>query len=609
MNITPSSAYKYQVGGCLEQDAPSYVMRKADQEFYQALQAGEFCCVLSSPQTGKSSLRVQIMSRLQADKITCGLIDLACIGSHQITLKEFCFGIVCKLEHIFPSQVKARSWWHEREGISPVQRLSEFIAEVLLVEIPGKIVIFIDNIEIILKLNFKDDFFALLRACDEQRVDNPEYQRISFALFGVAILSSLIQENQIVKEIDLQSFQLSEVQPLAPGLKEKADNPQEVLRAILVWTGGQPFLTQKLCQLVLKLPSVITAGTEAESIRALVRSQIIDNWESQDKPAHLKIIRDRLLHDKQRAISRLKLYRQIWQHGGVAKNDSLEQIELQLLGLALKQENELKVANRIYQKVFNLNWIERELASLSKIRPYLDQTNLSAQNYQNLSLSQEQEPIETDLETKKQVYQRFAKPLLGRTRITRFSLTILIVSLMGLTAALVVANKSNEKLDSNRTELKQLENENELKKQEIDEATQQLEQLKQQLSQAQQQGQTAQAKRQQTAQALQTTLKQLEQTKQKFRQAQQQAQVAQAKRQQTAQALQTTLKQLEQAKQKFRQAQQQAQAAQAKQQQTAQSLQTTLKQLEQAKQKLRQVQQQVPKNQAKPEKRKLPNRE
>jgi molybdenum cofactor biosynthesis enzyme MoaA len=40
---------------------------------------------------------------------------------------------------------------------------------------------------------------------------------------------------------------------IAQGLKEKSQNYKKLLTEVLKWTGGQPLLTQKLCQLIVEL--------------------------------------------------------------------------------------------------------------------------------------------------------------------------------------------------------------------------------------------------------------------------------------------------------------------------------------------------------------------
>ncbi|MBD2020642.1 AAA-like domain-containing protein [Leptolyngbya sp. FACHB-36] len=372
MSTPPSPKYQYQVGGSLEKDAPSYVVRQTDEEFYRALRSGEFCYVLNSRQMGKSSLRVQTMRRLQADGVACGVIDITSIGSHAITPAEWYLGIVRRLAKAFGTSGKTLKWWNNREGISPVQRLGEFIEEVLLVEVAQPIVVFIDEIDSVLRLEFKDDFFALIRACYNQRAEKAEYGRLTFGLLGVATPSDLIQDKSrtpfnIGRAIELQGFQLAEAEPLVPGLEQKADHPQAVLRAVLTWTGGQPFLTQKLCQLIVESPFQIAAGSEAELVEQLVRSRIITNWEAQDEPQHLRTIRDRLLSNEQRSGRLLGLYQQILQQDGVAANDSPDQMELRLAGLVVRRAGRLSSYNHIYLEVFNSEWLEQGLA---RLRPY-----------------------------------------------------------------------------------------------------------------------------------------------------------------------------------------------------------------------------------------------
>ena len=156
----------------------------------------------------------------------------------------------------------------------------------------------------------------------------------------------------IGQAIQFEGFKEHEAQPLLQGSSKKVSNPQTVLKEVLAWTGGQPFLTQKLCQLICSVSSSsIPPNTEAEWIADLVQTKIIDNWESQDEPEHLRTIRDRL-HKSKKSTQLLELYRQIWHRGEIVAIDSPEERQLLLSGLVVKQEGTLRVHNRIYKSIF-----------------------------------------------------------------------------------------------------------------------------------------------------------------------------------------------------------------------------------------------------------------
>ena len=129
------------------------------------------------------------------------------------------------------------------------------------------------------------------------------------------------------------------------------------------WTNGQPFLSQKICQLIRNSDDSIPINGESAWIANLVQTKIISNWSAQDEPEHLRTIRDRLLSLSNR-VSVLEQYRLILERGKVPQRTLSNTLELLLSGLVIKQAEMLVVANLIYASIFDRDWLERTGQSL-----------------------------------------------------------------------------------------------------------------------------------------------------------------------------------------------------------------------------------------------------
>ncbi|MEB3291677.1 MAG: AAA-like domain-containing protein [Synechococcales bacterium] len=369
--------YKYQVGGSLGQDSPSYVVRQADLELLTELRQGQLCYIFNARQMGKSSLRVRAMHELHKQGWRCGAVDLTILGTQAVTLEQWYASLVAVIAQNFDLDLDVPTWWRSQGDLSALSRLMTFLRDVLLKQCQESVILFIDEIDSTLLLPFPtDDFWGLIRATYDCRTEDPEFRRLTWVLLGVATPQDLIRDRSrspfgVGRAISLQGFQEHEVLPLFQGLVTSVSQPMIVLRAILRWSGGQPFLTQKLCQLVAQASQrtiqgklTLPPGMEEFWVDQLVQTYVLQDWESQDNPEHLRSIRDRLLCGLH-ARSLLQLYRHILTTDDfyVTPTDlqSPDLQQLLLSGLVEQQNLQLQVKNPIYQSVFNLTWVDQQL--------------------------------------------------------------------------------------------------------------------------------------------------------------------------------------------------------------------------------------------------------
>jgi len=348
----------FTAGGTLRLDSPSYVERPADDELFELALTGEFCYVLTARQLGKSSLMARIARRLQEHGASTAQIDLTKIGTGEITVDQWYLGLITRLKAELNLTTDPDIWWVERASLGPVQRFTDFLRDVVLQETEGAVVIFVDEIDSTLNLDFSDDFFAAIRAMYNARAGDSELNRLTFVLLGVATPTDLIKDRtrtpfNIGQGITLQEFSYTDGRVLEHGVE--AAHPgrgKAIFARIFHWTNGHPYLTQKLC---LAVAETGDGSWTDEQVDRLVEELFLSEEARRD--TNLQFVRDRIQASPQRR-KLLGLYRKVYEGREIADNErSPDQNRLKLFGLVRAEQGLLRVRNEIYRRAFDLNWI------------------------------------------------------------------------------------------------------------------------------------------------------------------------------------------------------------------------------------------------------------
>jgi hypothetical protein len=391
--MTAAATSFYVTGGTLRPDAPSYVERAADHDLYEGLSQGEFCYVLHARQMGKSSLMARTAARLRTEGVAVVVLDLTAIGQN-VSVEQWYDGLLVQLGAALDLEDELDDYWREHPRVGPLQRWMAALREVVLARVPGRVVLFIDEIDVVQSLPFStDEFFAGIRECYNRRAEDPAFERLTFCLLGVASPSDLIRDTRLTpfnigRRIELTDFTEAEAAPLAAGLFTSPPAPprsgegsgnsdlksapprrfgegyggrgQPLLERILHWTNGHPYLTQRLCQAVAASGSAPSTEHRAPGTAVVDRlcQELFLSPRARERDDNLIFVRERLLHSGTDRAGLLEFYRQVRQGKLVADDEGNPLVSLlRLSGVVRSADGRLQVRNRIYERVFDAAWV------------------------------------------------------------------------------------------------------------------------------------------------------------------------------------------------------------------------------------------------------------
>jgi WD40 repeat protein len=361
----------YVTGGTLRHDAPSYVQRRADQSLLDFLLRGEFCYVLTARQMGKSSMMIRTASRLRDCGIGVAVLDLTAVGQN-LTPEQWYGGLLVQIGQQLNLEEELIEFWASQTHLGSMQRWINAICKIILPLYPVRIVIFIDEIDAVRNLPFSsDEFFAGIRECYNQRNESADLQRLTFSLLGVATPSDLISNTSTTPfnigcRIELRDFTQEEIAPLAYGFTQPEKQRSAILKRIFYWTGGHPYLTQRLCQAVAEHQNI----RHVSEVDRLCKDLFFLS-RARERDDNLLFVQERIRRSEEEMESLLELYARIRKRKVVFDDENNRLVTvLRLSGIIQIQAGQLKVRNRIYEKVFNSKWIAMEMPDAERRRQH-----------------------------------------------------------------------------------------------------------------------------------------------------------------------------------------------------------------------------------------------
>ncbi|MDM8527972.1 AAA-like domain-containing protein [Anaerolineales bacterium HSG24] len=367
-----SDHVKFVVGGTVQADEGNYLSRSADDDLLKACVDRKFAYVLTARQIGKSSLMIATSQQLQKKGYQTPMIataqqkgyqtpmiSLAGIGSNLDSDKWY-GTLVSELGDELGIETEVQTWWLEHSNLSNPYRFQRLLRDVVLTEIRAPIVIFLDEIDTMLRFEFGDDFFAAIRSIYNDRAKYSEYHRLTFVLLGVATPDDLIKDKKrtpfnIGERIDVNDFTKDELKLFEQALIDNhGPIGGEYFATIYEWANGHPYLTQKLCREVFQMTGPLKDNLVEQLVKKIFLSEEITD-------ENLTFVQSRVLADRH-VYDMLQIYNDVLTGTPVLDNtQSMPITRLKLYGLLVSHNNQLHIRNRIYKQFFDESWIQDKL--------------------------------------------------------------------------------------------------------------------------------------------------------------------------------------------------------------------------------------------------------
>lgn len=262
-------------------DSAIYVPRPELDQLLRAAQAtvvDAYLALLSSRQTGKTTLLYQLRHRLRPRRLGVALIDLAFVRDQS---EEDLYHYVADALWSELSPHLPRGTERKDAATPPTNAIQfrRFMFDLARQVRAPRIVVLMDEIEAIPE-KFSDAFFGTLRNIFSSRRKEDEivFEKYLFMLCGARELHRLTDglnsPLNIAERVYLKDFDVAGVQALVANFQRTGiAAPLETAQWVYDQTSGHPYLTQKLCALIERAhPAAISPEVIQTAAAEILRS-------------------------------------------------------------------------------------------------------------------------------------------------------------------------------------------------------------------------------------------------------------------------------------------------------------------------------------------------
>lgn len=365
----------FVAGGTLGQGAESYVVRQADRDLIEVLRNREFAYVLDSRQKGKSSLMIRVRRALEEEGTRTVLLDLQRFGSN-LDPERWYASLLDAVDESLDASDQLFGAWDADRRLGPMRRFFNSIED-LLTERDLRVVVFVDEVDFVRSLPFSvDEFFAGIRECHNRSATGVQ-SHLTFCLLGVANPSELIHDVRITpfnigRRIELTDFTLAELEPFHEPLSEGGRDGRLLTERVHRWTGGHPYLTQRLAAAVAADPTIRSGGGVDRLAEALFLGTKARTEEPNLSDASRRMLEAPIegLHASESRSRVLDAYLAVLEGRRPVRDDDTDPVVsvLKLSGLVKVVDGRLAIRNQVYRRAFDRAWAEANLPEAERKR-------------------------------------------------------------------------------------------------------------------------------------------------------------------------------------------------------------------------------------------------